>query len=163
MHSTEKWRGRMGICYILFTDTSNDGARGTTWKTQDWPMAQMCINHNQTRKHYGKPTKIKMRTWEVLRQNSRLRKILKDFRRNEICTQYRYRKSKTKISRKYVHVPRLCAKSYWRYISHVNYTHKIIYTKSWRHMVKQNLRRVCTKKIKYQGRLLYPTKWRWVL
>ena len=77
-------------------------------------------NRNQTWKYYGKPAREKMRTREVLRKNSRLRKTFKDFWRNGSCTQYRYRKIKAGRSMKDVHVPRLCAKLYWRYIPHVN-------------------------------------------
>ena len=38
------------------------------------------------------PHKEKMRTQDVLRRNSRLRKALEEFCRNGSCTQYRYRK-----------------------------------------------------------------------
>ena len=58
---------------------------------------------------------------------------------------------------KELHVPRLCAKSYWRYIPYVKSTHKKYCTKLWHLTEKENIRRVHIKKSKYQGRHLYAT------
>ena len=49
----------MGICYNLFPDAWNDGACGTKWKPQDWPMSLMHSNHNQTWKNMINPHKEK--------------------------------------------------------------------------------------------------------
>ena len=55
-------------------------------------MTWMRGNHDQTWKYYGKPTRRKIRTWEVLRKNTRLRTILQNFWINGSCAQYCYHK-----------------------------------------------------------------------
>ena len=61
------------------------------------------------------PNKEKLCAREVLWQNTRLHKILKEFWRNVSCTQYHYNKIQAIRSRNDKHIPRLCEKPYWHH------------------------------------------------
>ena len=81
-------------------------------------------------------------------ENDRLHKVLKNFSRNGICTQYCYRKIKTGIVRKDMHFTMVRVKAHWRYIPYIKSTQKTHNTKPRRHVAKQNQRKVRTNKIK---------------
>ena len=68
----------MEILNTVWLDDRDYGARRTPWKHQDWPMAQMHININQTWKLDGKPTWIKCAHEKFYRKISGYAKYLRN-------------------------------------------------------------------------------------